>query len=299
LSAHQYPKTVGQLVPDGPAAAAARAALGLDTAATTAATAYATASHTHTTSDITSGMLGVARGGTGLGTIASGKLLYTSADDTLAPLTLGTNLSITSDTLNAAGGGGGLAVGGAVSGGGANRLLYEDGSSNLAASANLTYDGSNLTANGLQAGADGQAMGSSASGRFSILAYGISSTGTVYPGEFNWSPGSGAVNIQNSYLSLGSTTMLRWSAGDPHSVPCDVALVRDSTGVLKVTDGSSGFGDHKTRVTFIRKNTAPADSELVAGELAFWFDPTDGAAKLMVKAKTSNGTVVTNATNLA
>lgn len=63
----------------------------------------------------------------------------------------GTNVSITGAgtsgspyTIAASGGGGGLAVGSAVSGGGASRVLYEDASQNLAASANLTFDGTNL-----------------------------------------------------------------------------------------------------------------------------------------------------------
>lgn len=42
-----------------------------------------------------------------------------------------------------------------------------------------------------------------------------------------------------------------------------------------------------------RKVAAPADGELSASELAFWFDDTNGAAKLKIKAKTANGTVVT------
>lgn len=42
--------------------------------------------------------------------------------------------------------GGTLAIGSPVSGGGANRVLYEDGSQNLAASAAFTYNGSSLTA---------------------------------------------------------------------------------------------------------------------------------------------------------
>ncbi len=44
-----------------------------------------------------------------------------------------------------------------------------------------------------------------------------------------------------------------------------------------------------------RKVAAPADAELVAGEMALWFDATNGAGKLMVKAKTANGTVATAA----
>jgi hypothetical protein len=40
-------------------------------------------------------------------------------------------------------------------------------------------------------------------------------------------------------------------------------------------------------------NSAPADGDLAAGECAWWFDKTDGAAKLMIKAKQNDGTVKT------
>lgn len=40
-------------------------------------------------------------------------------------------------------------------------------------------------------------------------------------------------------------------------------------------------------------HAAPADGALNAGECALWFDQTNGAAKLMIKAKTADGTVVT------
>ena len=46
-------------------------------------------------------------------------------------------------------------------------------------------------------------------------------------------------------------------------------------------------------------NAAPADSDLVAGQCALWFDKTDGAAKLMVKGKSADGTVVTGSVALA
>jgi hypothetical protein len=43
---------------------------------------------------------------------------------------------------------------------------------------------------------------------------------------------------------------------------------------------------------FVTKlHSAPADGDLAAGELALWFDQTDGAAKLMIKAKSADGTV--------
>jgi hypothetical protein len=45
--------------------------------------------------------------------------------------------------------------------------------------------------------------------------------------------------------------------------------------------------------------SAPADAALVAGEVALWFDSTNGAAKLMVKGKQNDGTVKTAAIALA
>jgi hypothetical protein len=48
-----------------------------------------------------------------------------------------------------------------------------------------------------------------------------------------------------------------------------------------------------------RKGGAPADGDLANGELAFWFDATNGAAKLMVKAKQADGTVRTGQVALA
>lgn len=47
------------------------------------------------------------------------------------------------------------------------------------------------------------------------------------------------------------------------------------------------------------KTAAPADGELAAGEMALWFDSTNGAAKLMVKSKQANGTVRTGSVALA
>jgi hypothetical protein len=46
-------------------------------------------------------------------------------------------------------------------------------------------------------------------------------------------------------------------------------------------------------------NTIPADGDVNAGEAVLWFDDTNGAAKLMVKAKQANGTVRTGSVNLA
>jgi len=45
-------------------------------------------------------------------------------------------------------------------------------------------------------------------------------------------------------------------------------------------------------------NAAPADAALANGGFALWLDQTNGAGKLMVKAKTADGTVVTGSLNL-
>jgi len=48
----------------------------------------------------------------------------------------------------------------------------------------------------------------------------------------------------------------------------------------------------------IAVNAAPADVALAAGQCALWFDQTNGAAKLMMKAKQADGTVKTGSVNV-
>lgn len=47
------------------------------------------------------------------------------------------------------------------------------------------------------------------------------------------------------------------------------------------------------------KIAAPADADVGTSQAYLWFDNTNGAGKLMVKAKTANGTVVTGSVTLA
>lgn len=49
----------------------------------------------------------------------------------------------------------------------------------------------------------------------------------------------------------------------------------------------------------IAATAAPADGDVAASQVALWFDDTDGAAKLMIKGKSANGTVVTGEVALA
>lgn len=48
-----------------------------------------------------------------------------------------------------------------------------------------------------------------------------------------------------------------------------------------------------------RKNSAPADAEIIAGEAMYWFDSTNGASKVKFKGKSADGTVVTGEVALA
>jgi hypothetical protein len=63
--------------------------------------------------------------------------------------------------------------------------------------------------------------------------------------------------------------------------------------------GSITFQVTKAGIIVTNANAAPADGILNAGQMALWFDKTNGAAKLMVKAKQANGTVVTGQVALA
>lgn len=77
-------------------------------------------------------------------------------------------------------------------------------------------------------------------------------------------------------------------------------LVDDQSGAtnnwaIKTGLGKVDFGDFFTT----HANAAPADGSVSAGEIAFWFDKTNGASKLMLKAKQADGTVETSSVPLA
>jgi hypothetical protein len=67
-----------------------------------------------------------------------------------------------------------------------------------------------------------------------------------------------------------------------------------SVDILSITNsgGSEQSGFNKNGYFYTNRHTAPADAELAAGQLLLWFDQTNGAAKLMAKGKTADGTVV-------
>lgn len=67
---------------------------------------------------------------------------------------------------------------------------------------------------------------------------------------------------------------------------------------LKTSAGTVVHRYNKAGYWVTALHSAPADADLSAGDAALWFDQTNGAGKLMVKAKTANGTVVTGSITL-
>jgi len=55
----------------------------------------------------------------------------------------------------------------------------------------------------------------------------------------------------------------------------------------------------KANTLVFQLHAAPGTGNLAAGDCALWFDQTDGAGKLMVQAKTANGTLVAGSVTLA
>lgn len=122
-----------------------------------------------------------------------------------------------------------------------------------------------LTLNGTGAGGNLYAAG------------GIIQTGGYFAANGN----TGANRAIFGYANGGN------AAGFTCGSSLDVWLMRGSGTTLK---SNAAYSTVKT--------SAPADSDLAAGEMAIWFDPTNGAAKLMVKAKETGGTVRTGSVSL-
>lgn len=95
----------------------------------------------------------------------------------------------------------------------------------------------------------------------------------------------------NSSLNLSSTALtFKDENGD--------ILVDIETGYVFLGSIGSG-GVTPSGATMIGVNSAPPDGELFNGFAALWFDSTNGAAKLKIKAKQANGTVVSGEVALA
>ena len=122
-----------------------------------------------------------------------------------------------------------------------------------------------------------------------------------------------ALNVaSNGILNAAFTTVLTNAGlvGAPalssltYSSHAAVALRRATSAT---GDLLQARGDGTTALTRINKdgfimtakNAAPADGDLNPGEIALWFDSTNGASRLKVKAKEAGGTVRTGEVGLA
>lgn len=98
----------------------------------------------------------------------------------------------------------------------------------------------------------------------------------------------------------GALVAKHWNGGDVFVARENGAGQTGQFFAARSPDGSATYwrigplGD-----MVIAKSTAMPDAYLSAGEMAIWFDKTNGAAKMMVKAKQADGTVRTGQLALA
>ncbi len=130
-------------------------------------------------------------------------------------------------------------------------------------------------------------------------------TGATFK-NFCWMQTNGAVGV-GTYFGVGSADSTAVIAADcvASNVNAKGILARGKSGqvgsLFEVQDNTSAVLSRfdKNGYFMTRKTTAPADADLANGELSLWLDSTNGAAKLMVKAKQADGTVRTAAVALA
>lgn len=118
-----------------------------------------------------------------------------------------------------------------------------------------------------------------------ILAPNISNLADSGP-YIDFSPG--AITLANRISISNVLLLLSGMAGQTGNY----LQVTASTGAILSRFNGDGY-------FMTRKVAAPADAALVASEMALWLDATNGAAKLMVKAKQADGTVRTGSLALA
>lgn len=97
---------------------------------------------------------------------------------------------------------------------------------------------------------------------------------------------------QSAILTQGGTVEHR--SGAANAVALILQLAASQTAdTLQVKDngGTAPFRINKSGIPIIAVHTAPADADLSAGDCAIWFDQTNGAAKLKIKAKQADGAV--------
>jgi hypothetical protein len=109
------------------------------------------------------------------------------------------------------------------------------------------------------------------------------------PDRFALTAGLGAGAMQ---LDLGQTD----AGGAGMTLRSDNGIAIDGGSITLTNAGANNAG---IGIVADGPHAAPADNALAGGKWTLWFDQTNGASKLMVKAKSADGTVVTAAIALA
>jgi hypothetical protein len=131
-------------------------------------------------------------------------------------------------------------------------------------------DANNATDNGYPVGVSDHATGRTfllaTAGKYAYVGDSAAANGTG--GGLYWNDLAAADGAQRLAAVTGSTGQF-------------IGVVQDAAGQMRPV------------VLVLTNHSAPADGTIAAGDCALWFDQTNGAAKLMVKAKQADGTVRT------
>jgi hypothetical protein len=104
---------------------------------------------------------------------------------------------------------------------------------------------------------------------------------------------TGAINNYAIVTDGGETRHKAGAAAvTPLTLQLDASQSADAFAVLASNGTTKLARIDKSGYQIISRTSAPADAALSAGEVALWFDSTNGLSKLMVKGKSANGTVV-------
>jgi hypothetical protein len=156
---------------------------------------------------------------------------------------------------------GGLTIGNAVSGGGANRVLYEDGSQNLATSANFTFNGDTLAVTGTTGGTTALIVTANGSNSNGIYVGGVGTNLSTYSDNTGFTIfNRGYTSIEGfsqlvfntypsaSYLTIdlrdATNNILNLLAGVATNVPLRIKLASaHSANALEINSNSGSSGD--------------------------------------------------------
>lgn len=104
-----------------------------------------------------------------------------------------------------------------------------------------------------------------------------------------YNPGDVVSYSGQLFVALAANTGSTPVDGSTWNILALITVAALGTAGAVLADGTVPF----TGAPIIRVNAAPADGALAAGDMAIWYDDTNGAGKFMVKAKQADGTVKT------